>query len=260
MNCLTIANLKKKYGRQIALNNISLTLTPGIYGLLGPNGAGKSTLMQILTQIISADQGEIYWNGESVKQAGRNNVRKQFLSDLSYVPQQLTLYPEFTAWEYLDYMASLKRIPKAHIKDEIIKALKDVELYDFADKQIRTFSGGMKQRLMIAQGLMNQPALLLLDEPTTGLDPRQRMLLKELLVKLSKDTIVLLSTHIVSDIEALADWVILINHGQIVKMLPPDDLVQEMKAADSHVDFENNAEILSDLEKAYLFFCAEASD
>ncbi|SFB18724.1 ABC-type multidrug transport system, ATPase component [Acetitomaculum ruminis DSM 5522] len=253
MNCLKVLDLNKKYGKKEALKNVNITLTPGIYGLLGSNGAGKSTLLKILTLTLSKSSGEIYWNEEKIKTGLKGNCN--YLRSLSYLPQNQALYPDFTAYEYLDYIASLKEIPKEKIKNEIEKVLKDVELWENAHQKIKIFSGGMKQRLMIAQSMMNTPAIILLDEPTTGLDPRQRMILKGLLVKISKETIVLLSTHIVSDIEALANQVILINHGEIIKTMAPEELVDEMyKKVGGQVSEEG---FLSDLEKAYLYFCRE---
>jgi len=257
MNCLTISDLTKYYGKTAALRDVSFSMTPGIYGLLGPNGAGKSTLMQILTQTLHADRGSITWNGNILGRNAATGVNKSFFGKLSYVPQQQALFPDFTAWEYLDYISILKEVPENRIESEIMRVLKDVELGDHAGERIRTFSGGMRQRLMIAQSLMNDPLVILLDEPTTGLDPRQRMILKDLLKEKSHDTIILLSTHIVSDIEALADQVILINHGRIVTMKPPADLIREADISSINHGHDKDREVLSELEKAYLYYCRE---
>lgn len=213
MSELKIENLSKHYGSKNALNNISLILTDGIYGLLGPNGAGKSTLMNIITQNIPFDKGgSIEWNGESTLKMG-----KDFRSLIGFMPQQQELYPTFTAERFVGYLAALKGIPSKEIFSEVSRVLSLVELDHCANKKIGGFSGGMKQRVLIAQALLGEPKLLILDEPTAGLDPKQRVIVRRLISSLSKDKIIIVSTHIVSDIESIADKVIMIKSGEIIE-------------------------------------------
>lgn len=213
MNTLSIENLSKHYGSKCALNNVSLTLTDGIYGLLGPNGAGKSTLMNIITQNIPFDKGgSITWNGESTTDLG-----VKFRSIIGFMPQQQELYPTFTAERFVGYLAALKGIPSKEISSEVSRVLSLVELSDCAGKKIGGFSGGMKQRVLIAQALLGNPKLIILDEPTAGLDPKQRVIVRRLIGSLSKDKIIIVSTHIVSDIESIADKIIMIKSGEIIE-------------------------------------------
>lgn len=213
MNTLSIENLSKHYGSKCALNNVSLTLTDGIYGLLGPNGAGKSTLMNVITQNIPFDKGvSITWNGESTTDLG-----VKFRSIIGFMPQQQELYPTFTAERFVGYLAALKGIPSKEISSQVSRVLSLVELSDCAGKKIGGFSGGMKQRVLIAQALLGNPKLLILDEPTAGLDPKQRVIVRRLISSLSKDRIIIVSTHIVSDIESIADRIIMIKSGEIIE-------------------------------------------
>ncbi|MDE6579413.1 MAG: ABC transporter ATP-binding protein [Ruminiclostridium sp.] len=213
MNTLEIKNISKYYGSKCALNNISLTLTNGIYGLLGPNGAGKSTLMNIITQNITHDKGgSIEWNSENTLKMGAD-----FRSLIGFMPQQQELYPTFTAERFVGYLAALKGIPSKEISSEVIRVLSLVELDHCANKKIGGFSGGMKQRVLIAQALLGTPKLLILDEPTAGLDPKQRVIVRRLISSLSNDKIIIVSTHIVSDIESIADKIIMIRSGEVIE-------------------------------------------
>lgn len=213
MNTLSIENLSKHYGGKCALSNVSLTLTDGIHGLLGPNGAGKSTLMNIITQNIPFDKGgSVTWNGESTAELG-----VKFRSLIGFMPQQQELYPTFTAERFVGYLAALKGISSKEISSEVSRVLSLVELSDCAGKKIGGFSGGMKQRVLIAQALLGNPKLLILDEPTAGLDPKQRVIVRRLISSLSKDKIIIVSTHIVSDIESIADKIIMIKAGEIIE-------------------------------------------
>ena len=196
---LSIECLSKRFGSKIAVNNISVTLQPGVYGLLGANGAGKTTLMRMVCDVLKPTSGRILYNGKEIEQLGEH-----YRSYLGYLPQDFGYYPDFTAKEYLNFIAAIKGIDTVTAKKQITELLKIVNLSDVAEKKIRTFSGGMKQRLGIAQAVINDPHILVLDEPTAGLDPKERMRFRNLIAELAKDKIVILSTHIVSDIDYIA--------------------------------------------------------
>lgn len=210
---LKINNLSKTYkgGRVKALNDFSVTLTPGVYGLLGPNGAGKSTLMNIITDNLNADSGEILYNDVNIKKLG-----KDFRSVLGYMPQQQGLYDDFTANRFLWYMAALKGLKKKEAKERITNLLETVNLTDSAHKKLGSYSGGMKQRVLIAQALLNNPEILILDEPTAGLDPKERIRIRNFISEIAGNKIVILATHVVSDIEFIAKEVILLKKGRLV--------------------------------------------
>lgn len=191
---LSIDRLTKQYQNKIAVDRISLRLNTGIYGLLGANGAGKTTLMRMVCGILKPTSGTITFDGIDVSE-------ERYRSMLGYLPQDFGYYPEFTGEDFLLYMAALKGMRKPQARRKTVELLKLVSLHDVAKKKIKTYSGGMKQRLGIAQALLNQPKLLVLDEPTAGLDPKERVRFRDLIKDLGKDSIVLLSTHIVSDIE-----------------------------------------------------------
>lgn len=207
---LELFEITKKYKDKLALNNISLTLDNGIYGLLGPNGAGKSTLMNVITGNIQPSSGNITWNGKDIKQ-----LKSEYRSILGYAPQQQGLY-DFSGRRFLSYMAALKGISKKEMPDEITRALSYVNMTEKADKAIGTYSGGMKQRILIAQAILGNPKLIILDEPTAGLDPKERVRIREQIKTLSGDKIILVSTHVVSDIESIANEIILIKNGNII--------------------------------------------
>ena len=191
---LSIDRLTKQYQNKIAVDRISLRLNTGIYGLLGANGAGKTTLMRMVCGILKPTSGTITFDGIDVSE-------ERYRSMLGYLPQDFGYYPEFTGEDFLLYMAALKGMRKPQARRKTVELLKLVSLHDVAKKKIKTYSGGMKQRLGIAQALLNQPKLLVLDEPTAGLDPKERVRFRDLIKDLGKDSIVLLSTHIVSDDE-----------------------------------------------------------
>lgn len=226
MNKLEISSVSKHYGKKQALNNFTFTFTNGIYGLLGPNGAGKTTLMNIITDNLKPDRGEssIKWNGENIYSLG-----KQYRSQLGFMPQQQTLYDNMTAFDFLGYISALKNIGKKKAVSDIHELLKRVELEESADKKIGGFSGGMKQRVLIASALLGSPKLLIMDEPTAGLDPKQRVIIKRLVSELSEDMIILISTHIISDIENIAKEILLLKSGSIIKSGTVDVLVSEMQ-------------------------------
>ena len=206
---LSIDRLTKQYQNKIAVDCISLRLNTGIYGLLGANGAGKTTLMRMVCGILKPTSGTITFDGIDVSE-------ERYRSMLGYLPQDFGYYPEFTGEDFLLYMAALKGMRKPQARRKTVELLKLVSLHDVAKKKIKTYSGGMKQRLGIAQALLNQPKILVLDEPTAGLDPKERVRFLYLIKDLGKDSIVLLSTHIVSDIEHIADDILMMKSGQLI--------------------------------------------
>lgn len=210
---LQIIDLKKEYRNVQALSGVSITLNQGLYGLLGPNGSGKSTLMNIITGNVRPTSGSVLWNGNNIRKLG-----KKYRKILGYVPQQQAMYPDFRVNDFLQYVAALREIPKAKTERAIRRVLRETELTDVQRYRINTLSGGMKQRLLIAQAVLGDPKLLVMDEPTVGLDVKQRRQICHLIRKISLGRIVLVSTHIVADLEIMADYVILIRKGNIVLM------------------------------------------
>ena len=206
---LTIDRLTKQYKNKIAVDRLSFSLTKGVTGLLGANGAGKTTLIRMLCGILVPTSGEITYNGISVSDEHYRNV-------LGYLPQEFGYYPEFTGKDFLMYFAALKGFTKKAAEVRVNELLELVGLSQVQKKKIKTYSGGMKQRLGIAQALINRPEVLILDEPTAGLDPKERVRFRNLIDEIGKESIVLLSTHIVSDIEHIADHIIMMKNGQII--------------------------------------------
>lgn len=219
---LSFDRLTKQYGSKIAVDRMSATLKPGVYGLLGANGAGKTTLMRMLCAILEPTSGEVYFDGKEVTAmgAGYRNI-------LGYLPQNFGYYPNYTAEEFLMYIAALKGIPKKYARKRTKELLEIVDLSRVASKKVKTFSGGMKQRVGIAQALLNNPKVLILDEPTAGLDPKERVRLRNLLADYAGNKIVILSTHIVSDIEAIADEVLMMKDGRFILQGTVPQLIQK---------------------------------
>ncbi len=206
---LSVDRISKQYKNKIAVDRLSFTLSEGVTGLLGANGAGKTTLMRMMSGILDPTGGEITADGIGVD-------TEEYRALLGYLPQDFGYYPEFTARDFVRYIAALKGIEKKKAYKKTEELLELVGLSDVAGKKIRTFSGGMKQRVGIAQALVNDPKILILDEPTAGLDPKERVRFRNLIAEIGKDTIVLFSTHIVSDVEHIASNLLMMRDGQLI--------------------------------------------
>ena len=206
---LAVDRLTKQYKNKIAVDRVSFSFQEGIYGLLGANGAGKTTFMRMLCGILEPTGGEVAFDGIDV-------AEEEYRAVLGYLPQDFVYYPGFTGFDFLLYMAALKGLGRGQAKKRAKELLQFVSLEDMAKKKIKTYSGGMKQRLGIAQALLNEPKILILDEPTAGLDPKERVRFRRLLEGLGKDTVVILSTHIVSDVDKIADVILLMKDGQLI--------------------------------------------
>jgi ABC-2 type transport system ATP-binding protein len=216
---LIIDRITKQYANKIAVDRLSCSLKDGVYALLGSNGAGKTTLMRMLCGVLTPTSGEIKLNG-------LNTSDEEYRNLLGYLPQDFGYYPDFTAMEFLMYISSLKGLDKSSAKLRSTELLNLTSLSDVAKKKIKTFSGGMKQRLGIAQAMLNNPKLLILDEPTAGLDPKERVRFRNLISDLSKDRIIILSTHIVSDIEYIANKILVMKSGQLIHNDSLDEIIK----------------------------------
>lgn len=207
---LTITDLTKSFGEKTAADHVTLELTEGIVGLLGPNGAGKTTLIRLICDLIRPDEGAVLLDGENIHEMGES-----YRDILGYLPQKVGYYPWFTAEKYMMYLAALKGIEKKEAKRRTEKLLKDLGLYEERKKKLADFSGGMLQRVGIAQALLNDPKILILDEPTAGLDPQERIRFRSMIATMACDRLVLLSTHIVSDIEHIATQAVILSSGRV---------------------------------------------
>jgi len=222
---LTIEKVGKVYkGGAVALSDFSLDLGPGVVGLLGPNGAGKSTLMRILATVTPPSTGRVLWNGEDTAKSPT-----ALRASLGYLPQDFGVYPNLSAIEFLEYLAAVKGVPAGVARPRIAELLALVNLTEAAKRPLGGYSGGMRQRVGIAQALLSDPRLLIVDEPTVGLDPEERVRFRNLLSDLSGERIVLLSTHIVSDVEAVATEIALIDGGRLVDHAAPEELLQAIE-------------------------------
>ena len=220
---LTISDLTKDFGSFRAVDHVNFTMHSGVYGLLGVNGAGKTTLMRMLTTLIRPTGGEIRWDGQDVFQ-----MDSAYRRLLGYLPQDFGYYPDFSIYDYLMYIASIKGIRPAAAKERASRLLKQVGLSQVRHKKMKTLSGGMKRRVGIAQAMLNDPQILILDEPTAGLDPNERIRFRNLISELSEDRIVLLSTHIVSDIEYIASEILLMKDGCITLSGTAEEVIASM--------------------------------
>lgn len=225
---LEIKNVSKTYQNTPALHAITLTLENGVYALLGPNGAGKSTLMNIISNQLRSDSGNILWQGKDI-----TKLKNDYYQILGYAPQQQGLYDEFTGRRFLTYMAILKNIDKKRMVEEVERVAKIVNMQEHLSKKCKTYSGGMKQRILVAQALLGCPKILLFDEPTAGLDPKERVSLRQVFQELAKDHILFIATHVVSDIETIARKVLFLKKGNLIKIGSVEELLQEDAKASS---------------------------
>ncbi len=243
---LNLINVNKHYGKKHALKDFSFEFGSGIYSLLGPNGAGKSTLMNIITDNIKADKDSkiMYDNTATV------SLGAEFRAKIGYMPQHQNLYDSFTAMRFMMYMSALKGLPKKDAEKEILELLEKVELIDVKDKKIGGFSGGMKQRLLLSQALLGNPQIIILDEPSAGLDPKQRATVRNILIHLAKEEekTIIISTHIIPDIENISTKVLFLKGGVLINSGKPQKLINE-----SEGEFEN-------LEEIYLSYFGEEGE
>lgn len=245
---LTVSDVTKIYGKFTAIENITLDLENGLYGLLAPNGAGKTTLIKMITTLLNPTSGEILYNGTEIRRMGA-----EYRTLLGYLPQKFGYYKNNTPMQYLDYLAALKGMPTDGLKQRICEVIEQVGLADSINVKMRKFSGGMLQRVGIAQAILNDPKILILDEPTAGLDPKERVRFRNIISTLSKDRIVILSTHIVSDIESIANHVVMIKDKHLYKndtvtaiCSEIDGCVYETSVSDSdYAEFESQYLVLS---------------
>ena len=220
---LTINNVTKSFADKKAVDNVSLSLTPGIFGLLGANGAGKTTLIRMIADILKPDSGEILYNGIPI-----TDLDAEYRNIFGYLPQEFGFYPEFRVTDYLEYIATLKGLTKKDTKLRIEELLSQMSLEDVRNKKIKKLSGGTRRRVGIAQALLNNPEILILDEPTAGLDPGERIKLRSLLSEFSQQKIVLISTHIVPDVEYIASINAIMKNGQIIQTGTTEELISEV--------------------------------
>lgn len=238
---LKLEHISKEYKNTTALDDFSMTFSEGIYGLLGPNGAGKSTLMKLITRNIKPTAGEIYLDGTDI-----HTLKREYQRLIGYMPQQQAIYPFYTGRMFLAYMGLLKGVEKKVLNDEIEKYASKVNLLDVLDRKVGTYSGGMKQRLLIAQAFLGDSKIIIFDEPTAGLDPKERIHVRNLIHDNSEGKIILIATHVVQDIEDIASQIMLLKKGVLIEMAAPEILTGRI------TDKEN-----PDLEDVYLSIFGE---
>lgn len=226
MHELRLMDVNKKYKDKEAVRKFNYTFTNGVYGLLGENGAGKTTLMRLICGILLASDGSVYCDDIEIAKMG-----SQYRKLLGYLPQDFGYYGDFTAERFLQYMATLKALPEEYARCRIEELLELVDLKEVKKKKLKSFSGGMLRRIGIAQALLNDPEILILDEPTAGLDPKERVRFRNIISSLGKNRIVLLSTHIVSDIEYIADFILIMKNGELIRQGTEKDITENVKGS-----------------------------
>jgi ABC-2 type transport system ATP-binding protein len=241
---LKIDGVSKQYVYKLALDHFTTELTEGVYGLLGPNGAGKTTLLRILADVLNPSEGKITVDGQD-----KNTMKEGYRDLIGYLPQDCGFYRNFTAFRFLMYISALKGIEKKAATEKTLSLIKLVNLENEGDKKIGSFSGGMKQRLGIAQALLNDPKILILDEPTAGLDPKERIRFRNIISQISGNRIIILSTHIVSDIEYIAKEIIFLKQGKLIKQGKPQELLEALEGKVWTVNVSE--EYLTELERDY---------
>ena len=244
---LAINELKKSYGKKEVLKGVNYVFTPGIYGVLGVNGAGKSTFIKLIADYIKADSGEIIFDGESITALKRN-----FRKKLGYMPQQQDIYKDMTAQSFLYYIADLKDVKRREAAPQIEELLNALNLKQYRYDKMGKFSGGMKQRILLAQALIGNPQVLLLDEPTAGLDPKERIAVRNYISSLSDNRIILLTTHIISDIESIADEVLFLENGRMEITGSPLELINMISDKVGEIYFDGDG--LDEIRKIYPSF------
>ena len=251
---LTLDRLTKQFGARIAVDRVSAKLGPGVTGLLGANGAGKTTLMRMVCDVLRPTGGQILLDGRDAAELG-----DEYRALLGYLPQDFGYYPDFTALDFMRYMATLKGFSSRDGRARSMDLLEEVGLADDARRKVKTFSGGMRQRLGIAQAMINDPAILVLDEPTAGLDPKERVRFRNLIAGFAQDKVVILSTHIVSDVEFIANRILVMRQGSFVLDGTPEQVVKQAagKVWECHVEAHRAEEMAAQMQVANVRYAAD---
>jgi len=251
---LKLDRLTKQFGARIAVDRVSATLTPGVTGLLGANGAGKTTLMRMVCDVLRPTGGQILLDGRDAAEMG-----DEYRALLGYLPQDFGYYPDFTALDFMCYMATLKGFTSRDGRARSMELLEEVGLADDARRKVKTFSGGMRQRLGIAQAMINDPSILVLDEPTAGLDPKERVRFRNLIAGFAQDKVVILSTHIVSDVEFIANRILVMRQGSFVLDGTPEQVVKQAagKVWECHVEAHRAEEMAAQMQVANVRYAAD---